>query len=115
MLKDPNSRGMLLQGLGIGAQMLANTMPMSDEVRGGLSGAGSILGGIGSVMMGGPLAKIMGTIQIITGLVEGIGALIVTTEEKIEKYNEAVDKANNEQLQTGDELKTLTDYAAKFD
>ena len=106
--------GQIAMGIGVGAQMLSAALPASDQVRSGVSAAGSMIGGIGSMLTGGPLGKIMGVIQIATGAMELLGAAIVTTEEKINKFNDAITEANNNKLQSEDQLKTLTEYANKW-
>lgn len=114
MQNHKQGTAMTLTALGTGATLLGAGM-QNGTAKTGITAAGGVLSGVGSILMGGAMGKIMGTIQLITTGIELLGNMIETTEEKIERFDKAIDDANNKKLQTSDQLKTLTDYAKKYE
>lgn len=112
--------GMVASAVGMAATLGATTM--STDTAGqragksALTGLGGLAQGVGTgLMMGGPAGAIMGVLTALPAAIEAIGIAIETTEEKIERYDKAIQDANNNKLISENELNTLTDYRKKFE
>lgn len=111
--------GMVASALGMAATLGATTMS-TDTVgqRAGksvLTGLGGLAQGVGTgLMMGGPAGAVMGILTALPAAIEAVGIAIETTEEKIERYDKAIQDANNKKLISENEFKTLADYNEKL-
>ena len=108
--------GTALTGMGTAIQLVSMQMDKSTTSARNFSVALNAIGGIaataGQIMTKNYAGAALTAATTITSVLNDI---IVTTEEKINKLEQAITSTSNKKLQSKNELKTLTDYKKKYD
>ena len=111
--------GMAASAAGLAVSTLAASINANEQrqLKSILTGSGSVLQGIGTfkLMGGGWVGALMAAVTALPGILEAIGMFSESVEDKVNRLQEAVENANNERIQSKNELKSLTDYKAKYE
>ena len=111
--------GMIASGLGIAATTYAASLDVNTQrnEKAWMTGLGGALSGVGTAIAfgGGIPGIIMGLLTGLPSIMEAIGMSSESTTEKISRLKTNIENTSNEALKSKSDLKTLTDYKAKYD
>ena len=110
--------GMIASTAGLALSTIAGNMNVNQSrgLKAGFTAASAALQGLGTgLMIGGVPGAIMGAFNSLPGIIEAIGMASESTEERISRLGAAITEVGNKELQSKDELKTLTDFKQKYD
>jgi len=110
--------GMIASAAGLAATTWAASVDVNENrgLKTGLTAAGGILSGVGTgLMIGGVPGAIIGALTALPSILEAIGMASESTTERLSRLQKAITDTSNAKLEARSQLKTLTDYKAKFD